>query len=83
MIQAPPGQCPPASAPPAGPAERPDTGADRAGRARASRWALARGTPAAAAAERFAALPASVRHAWLVRHLAALRAGQVTLAELP
>ena len=37
----------------------------------------------AAAAERFAALPASVRHAWLVRHLAALRAGQVTLAELP
>ena len=38
---------------------------------------------AAAAAERFDALSAPVRHAWLVRHLAALRAGLVTLAELP
>jgi hypothetical protein len=36
-----------------------------------------------AAAERFAALPASVRHAWLAGHLAALRAGQITLAQLP
>jgi hypothetical protein len=36
-----------------------------------------------AAAQRFAALPASVRHAWLAAHLAALRAGTVTLAELP
>jgi hypothetical protein len=78
-IQAPPGQCPPVSAPPAAPARR-------SGQARAcpsQSVGAARGTPAAAAAERFAALPASVRHAWLERHLAALRAGQVTLAELP
>jgi hypothetical protein len=41
-------------------------------------------TPAShAAAERFAALPASVRHSWLADHLAALRAGQLTLAQLP
>jgi hypothetical protein len=38
---------------------------------------------ARAAAQRFAALPAVARHAWLVRHLAALRAGRVTLAQLP
>jgi hypothetical protein len=44
---------------------------------------LAPGSPAFAAAQRFAALPASVRHAWLVQHLAALRAGQITLAQLP
>ena len=36
-----------------------------------------------AAASRFAALPSSARHAWLLSHLAALRAGHVTLAELP
>jgi hypothetical protein len=41
------------------------------------------GSPALAAAHRFAALPASVRHAWLTAHLAALRAGRVTLEELP
>ena len=41
------------------------------------------GTPAYAAAERFAALPASVRHVWLAAHLAALRAGQITLGQLP
>ena len=44
------------------------------------------GTPSpavAAAAQRFAALPAAARHAWLADHLGALRAGQVTLAELP
>jgi hypothetical protein len=41
------------------------------------------GTPAYAAAQRFAALPTAVRHAWLVRHLAALRAGRITLAQLP
>jgi hypothetical protein len=39
--------------------------------------------PAHAAAERFAALPASVRRTWLAGHLAALRAGQITLARLP
>ena len=36
-----------------------------------------------AAARRFAALSASARHAWLAAHLTALRAGQVTLAQLP
>jgi hypothetical protein len=41
------------------------------------------GSPAYAAAQRFAALPATARHAWLAARLAALRAGQVTLAEIP
>jgi hypothetical protein len=41
------------------------------------------GTPANAAAERFAALPAPARRAWLASHLAALRAGQITLAQIP
>lgn len=36
-----------------------------------------------AAAARLAALPATTRHDWLAHHLAALRAGTVTLAELP
>ena len=36
-----------------------------------------------AAAQRFAALPAATRHAWLATHLAALRAGHLTLAQLP
>jgi hypothetical protein len=49
----------------------------------AGRLEVAPGTPAYAAAERFAALPASVRHAWLMRHIAALRAGQVTLEQIP
>jgi hypothetical protein len=44
---------------------------------------LAPGSPAFAAARRFAALPAPARHAWLVRHIAALRTGHVTLAQLP
>lgn len=35
------------------------------------------------AAQRFWALPTSARHAWLAAHLAALRAGQITLAQLP
>ena len=39
--------------------------------------------PIAAAAQRFAALPAAARHAWLATHLAALRAGRITLAQLP
>jgi hypothetical protein len=30
-----------------------------------------------------AAVPAAARHAWLAARLAALRAGQVTLAEIP
>jgi hypothetical protein len=37
----------------------------------------------AAAAQRFGALSASARHAWLAAHLAALRAGTITLAQLP
>ena len=39
--------------------------------------------PIAAAATRFAALPAATRHAWLASHLTALRDGQLTLAQLP
>jgi hypothetical protein len=41
------------------------------------------GTPAYAAAQRFAALPAAARHAWLASHLTALRAGRITLGQLP
>jgi hypothetical protein len=37
----------------------------------------------AAAVTRFLALPASARHAWLLSHLAALRAGHITLNEVP
>ena len=36
-----------------------------------------------AAARRFGALPASARHAWLAAHLRALRAGTITLAQIP
>jgi hypothetical protein len=36
-----------------------------------------------AAVDRFAALPAATRHAWLAAHLAALRAGRITLSEIP
>jgi hypothetical protein len=36
-----------------------------------------------AASKRFAALPAARRHAWLLTHLAALRADRVTLSEIP
>ena len=41
------------------------------------------GSPVFAAAKRFAALPASVRRAWLTQHLAALRAGHIRLGQLP
>jgi len=44
---------------------------------------VAPGTAAYAAAERFAALPAAARQAWLVGHLTALRGGRITLAQLP
>ena len=37
----------------------------------------------AGAVTRFAALSAAARHAWLAAHLAALRAGHITLAQLP
>jgi len=39
--------------------------------------------PAARAARRFAALPPAAKHAWLAQHLAALRAGQMSPAQLP
>ena len=39
--------------------------------------------PIAAATRRFLALPASARHAWLAAHLTALRAGTITLAQIP
>jgi hypothetical protein len=35
------------------------------------------------AAQRLAALPLAARRAWLARHLTALRAGQITLGQLP
>jgi hypothetical protein len=42
------------------------------------------GPPAVrSAAQRFGALSASARHAWLAGHLAALRAGTITLAQIP
>lgn len=44
---------------------------------------LALSSPAARAAHRFAALPPAARQAWLAQHLAALRAGQVSPAQLP
>jgi hypothetical protein len=43
----------------------------------------AAGTSIYAAAQRFAALPATTRHAWLQTHVAALRAGHLTLGQLP
>jgi hypothetical protein len=39
--------------------------------------------PVYAAARRLATQPAAARHAWLAAHLAALRAGQLTLEDLP
>jgi hypothetical protein len=44
---------------------------------------VAPGSPAYAAARRLAALAPSARHTWLVQHLTALRAGRITLAQLP
>jgi hypothetical protein len=41
------------------------------------------GAAIAAAVTRFAALSAAARHAWLASHLAALRAGHISLAQLP
>ena len=61
--------------------QAPSTGPDQAD---ATPWPdVTPGTPAYAAAVRFAALPAPTRHAWLVQHLAALRAGRITLAQIP
>jgi hypothetical protein len=47
------------------------------------RWAGAYLPSIAAAGQRFAALPAAARRAWLAAHLDALRAGQLSLARLP
>jgi hypothetical protein len=44
---------------------------------------VAPGSPAYTAARRFSALPAPARHTWLMHHLSALRAGRITLAQLP
>jgi hypothetical protein len=52
-------------------------------RSRAVRPEVAPGSPAYAAARRFATLPASARHAWLAVHLTALRAGRITLEQVP
>src|SRR5581483_10944682 len=41
------------------------------------------GSPASLAARRFAALTPDARHDWLAGHLTALRAGHISLAELP
>jgi hypothetical protein len=41
------------------------------------------GSPAYAAAQRFAALPAAARRDWLTQHLAALRGGHISLGQLP
>jgi hypothetical protein len=58
-------------------------GAQAASGAPGPPWFAAPSSPVYAAARRFAALPAAVRQAWLVRHLTALRAGQITLEQLP
>lgn len=69
-------------APPAGP---PGPGEHRPGEAPPDAVPAqpAPGTPVYAAAQRFAALPAATRHAWLATHLSALRAGHITLAQIP
>ena len=41
------------------------------------------GSPADLAARRFAALTPAAKHDWLAHHLTALRAGQISLAQLP
>ena len=70
----------------------PDGRADQAQQAVEAGLSLAAGATAPdddasatvnAAAQSFAALPATQRHAWLLAHLAALRGGQINLKELP
>lgn len=58
--------------------------------AQANLWGEVGHTPAGtataavySAAQHFAALPASTRNGWLTDHIAALRAGQITLEQLP
>jgi hypothetical protein len=45
--------------------------------------AIAPDSPVGVAAQRFAALPVGARHAWLVAHAAGLKAGRITLDQLP
>jgi hypothetical protein len=44
---------------------------------------IAPNSPTAAAAQRFAALPVGTRHAWLLARAADLKAGRITLDQLP
>jgi hypothetical protein len=44
---------------------------------------LAPGSPTNVVARRLAALPVRALHAWLVQHIAELRAGQLSLSQLP
>jgi hypothetical protein len=43
----------------------------------------ASGSAVGLAAQRFSALPDTARHAWLMAHVTDLRAGRVTLEQLP
>jgi hypothetical protein len=58
-------------------------GADPGLQAVYGRLLPAPGSPAGVAAHRFAALPAAAKNAWLRQHLAALRAGRISLGQLP
>ena len=67
----------------AAPAVRRAAGQERHGTGRAGSGAAPSAAQQAAAVDRFAALSAAARHAWLLTHLAALRAGRITLSEIP
>jgi hypothetical protein len=64
------------------PGPPPPLRASAAQRSAASAAAL-RSSEVSADALRFEALSAGARHAWLAAHLAALRAGRITVAQLP
>jgi hypothetical protein len=61
----------------------PGTGPGVRGSGRPARSGPAPSTAQHAAVGRFAALSAAQRHGWLATHLAALRAGRITLSEIP
>ena len=68
------------------PAPPPNARANQGGRSAPSGASQGSASPARqelAAAKRFAALPATARHAWLMTHLVALRAGRISLSEVP
>jgi hypothetical protein len=77
----------PRNLPPSGPSQAGNNGPGLPGctanRGIGPTLGLPPGTPAYDAAQRFAALPGATRHAWLVQHLAALRAGRISLRQLP